>query len=697
MLLKNNGLRLFLAVAACCMAAGLTMADVTAPQRVGDLTVDKAGADASLSWTAVVLDVAGNTETTASYNIYRGETRDFVADKIGGSNRIGNSVTESYPDVGALSSGIDYYYRVTAVDAVGNEGGSMMPTVDTPPVLSGNWTDTTIELNWTDAQPIGNVASYNVYYGQAPGVYDSVDNVGMATGHTLSGLALWTNWYIAVTAVDANGNETAFSNEHADAVAGRVRVLAHNDNELCWGAEKCTPAPPLVQRSNGWQLMVPTDFPEGDWTRVTLKFTMASKLCNPPAEGNVSRCGSGNPCVNPPCNGGYNTCGDPWDRTAHVFLVLDDCVELGGSCRTNQNLELMRAITPFGTDEDPPNGTGNIPPRELTLDITPYAPLLNGTMHVGAEIGHFVQTGHWVTVEFEFSKRAEERSPKPPADGIQVLFYGNQSPPTATLSVPVEAVQVFTRLFTTGHGGNQACDGGINDGEACSTGCTGGSCQNCDEFCHRTNTILADGSPIWSAVPWRDDCSPGLTGCTEWNSCGFPSCTFSRAGWCPGYVACHHDAPCDQDLDMTLDLAPGGTYDVGYNVTPLNGSWSVALVAYWYNDSIAFCGNNLREGDELCDGTDLDGESCQTQGFDAGTLVCAGDCSGFDTSSCRTVVCGDTICDSVAGEDCITCDLDCNGVQGGNPGNRYCCGAGGGDNPVPCTDPRCNADGNTCE
>ena len=57
---------------------------------------------------------------------------------------------------------------------------------------------------------------------------------------------------------------------------------------------------------------------------------------------------------------------------------------------------------------------------------------------------------------------------------------------------------------------------------------------------------------------------------------------FSRAGWCPGYIACHHDAPCDNDLDLTPHLLPGGTYDIDYNVFPLNGSWSVSLVAYWY-------------------------------------------------------------------------------------------------------------------
>jgi hypothetical protein len=51
----------------------------------------------------------------------------------------------------------------------------------------------------------------------------------------------------------------------------------------------------------------------------------------------------------------------------------------------------------------------------------------------------------------------------------------------------------------------------------------------------------------------------------------------------------------------------------------------------------------------------------------------------------------------VGGEDCLSCPDDCNGDQGGNPGNRYCCGDGDGEGPVGCGDPRCTANGNTCE
>ncbi len=57
----------------------------------------------------------------------------------------------------------------------------------------------------------------------------------------------------------------------------------------------------------------------------------------------------------------------------------------------------------------------------------------------------------------------------------------------------------------------------------------------------------------------------------------------------------------------------------------------------------AECGNLLREGFEFCDGDDLAGQSCESQGFLAGVgeLICRSDCAGFDTSGCiRADLCG---------------------------------------------------------
>ena len=47
------------------------------------------------------------------------------------------------------------------------------------------------------------------------------------------------------------------------------------------------------------------------------------------------------------------------------------------------------------------------------------------------------------------------------------------------------------------------------------------------------------------------------------------------------------------------------------------------------------CGNNIQETGEQCDGLDLGGASCVSQGFSAGTLSCAALCT-FNTSACTS-------------------------------------------------------------
>ena len=63
------------------------------------------------------------------------------------------------------------------------------------------------------------------------------------------------------------------------------------------------------------------------------------------------------------------------------------------------------------------------------------------------------------------------------------------------------------------------------------------------------------------------------------------------------------------------------------------------------------CGDDLAEGSETCDGSDLRGETCESQGYLSGDLACLGDCTGYDTSNCQEGVCGDGI---LTGEE--TCD-----------------------------------------
>lgn len=70
------------------------------------------------------------------------------------------------------------------------------------------------------------------------------------------------------------------------------------------------------------------------------------------------------------------------------------------------------------------------------------------------------------------------------------------------------------------------------------------------------------------------------------------------------------------------------------------------------------CGNHLREGAEVCDGTDVGSETCAGAGLPAGTLACHADCT-LDYAGCA--VCDDGICSD--GETAVTCPADCGVVD----------------------------------
>jgi hypothetical protein len=65
------------------------------------------------------------------------------------------------------------------------------------------------------------------------------------------------------------------------------------------------------------------------------------------------------------------------------------------------------------------------------------------------------------------------------------------------------------------------------------------------------------------------------------------------------------------------------------------------------------CGNDVAEGTEVCDGSDLRGEGCISLGFNGGVLACDPGCAAYDTSNC-------TSCFDVQQNSDET-DIDCGG------------------------------------
>jgi cysteine-rich repeat protein len=83
------------------------------------------------------------------------------------------------------------------------------------------------------------------------------------------------------------------------------------------------------------------------------------------------------------------------------------------------------------------------------------------------------------------------------------------------------------------------------------------------------------------------------------------------------------------------------------------------------------CGNGVLEPGEQCEASDLNGETCVSQGFVGGTLGCTSSCT-LDTSSC--VACGNGVADF--GEDCDGADLDgetCATLLGADYGGTLAC------------------------
>jgi len=182
-----------------------------------------------------------------------------------------------------------------------------------------------------------------------------------------------------------------------------------------------------------------------------------------------------------------------------------------------------------------------------------------------------------------------------------------------------------------------------DDGNACTTDtCSNGTCRNV------ANTNTCDDG---DACTTDDVCSAGTCVGTPLDCDDGIACTVDRcvSGTCrnnSGACDCSIDKDCDDGKLCTVDLC---------------GSDRMC-----YHDTLSSCcGNGLCEkGESAC--------------------TCSADCEQTGGA-----VCGNALCEAGDGEDCLTCPTDCHGVQSGPLRGQFCCGAGGGTNPINCDDSRC--------
>ena len=103
------------------------------------------------------------------------------------------------------------------------------------------------------------------------------------------------------------------------------------------------------------------------------------------------------------------------------------------------------------------------------------------------------------------------------------------------------------------------------------------------------------------------------------------------------------------------------------------GADDIAGVAFLYPLSSEpppdLCGNGLLDGAEECDGSNLSGQTCTTQGYSSGDLTCSDTCT-LDTSGCTTE---DSACTLLQlGDPCTFDGQCCSGKCRGKPGAAVC-------------------------
>ena len=115
-----------------------------------------------------------------------------------------------------------------------------------------------------------------------------------------------------------------------------------------------------------------------------------------------------------------------------------------------------------------------------------------------------------------------------------------------------------------------------------------------------------------------------------------------------------------------------------------NGSLLCTDECDLFTDACSTCGDGLLSATEACDGDNFGGQSCQGLGYAGGTLSCAPDCSQVLESGCtQNAGCGNGQVDG--GEQC----------DGGNLGGQTCQSQGFDGGTLACT-PSCVLDTSGC-
>ncbi|MBU1239462.1 hypothetical protein KKF84_09015, partial [Myxococcota bacterium] len=189
------------------------------------------------------------------------------------------------------------------------------------------------------------------------------------------------------------------------------------------------------------------------------------------------------------------------------------------------------------------------------------------------------------------------------------------------------------------------CEGSDLDGQSCSSLGLGSGNLACTQEC------LFDVSDCETQPVCGDDVLASPVEDCEGSNLGGMTC--QDLGYVTGTLACSPTV-CRFNLSGCSNslMCGNGNVETGTEECDGENLDSQTCVSLGYRDGTlsctegcffdvtdceahGFCGDNVLDTEfEVCDGTSLGGETCLTQGYSGGALVCGENCDQFDTNAC---------------------------------------------------------------
>ncbi|MGC4120806.1 MAG: lamin tail domain-containing protein [Myxococcales bacterium] len=290
--------------------------------------------------------------------------------------------------------------------------------------------------------------------------------------------------------------------------------------------------------------------------------------------------------------------------------------------------------------------------------------------------------------------------------------------------------------------GNEACDGTDLASKTCQTQGFGGGTLSCKSDCSFDTSLCTSANPCGNGaidgaekcdgsnlngktcqtegftggtLSCKHDCTFELGSCTAAPTCGNTTidgteqCDGSNLngkscqtqGFASGALSCNANCTFNTALCVAANPCGNGTLDAGEDCDGSNLNGKTCVTQGFASGTLKCnattckldtssctaaptCGNTTIDGTEQCDGSNLNGKSCLTQGFASGTLSCNANCT-FNTAQC--------VAANPCGNGALESNEDC---DGSNLNGKSCLTQGFASGSLKCNATTCKFDTSSC-